>query len=147
MSRDMTKTTCVLSEDSDQPGHPPSLIRVFAVHMKKALVLSYPLSAQWRLIRLGGCSGWSESSLGGRTVTLLVLSCRGSYYYNFIGCWSCFWCYTVWCITENVSIFQYLAPEVLRKQPYDKTVDWWCLGAVLYEMMYGLVSMTYVEWG
>ncbi|XP_064625449.1 serine/threonine-protein kinase Sgk1-like [Lineus longissimus] len=33
---------------------------------------------------------------------------------------------------------EYLAPEVLRKQPYDRTVDWWCLGAVLYEMMYGL---------
>lgn len=33
---------------------------------------------------------------------------------------------------------EYLAPEVLRKQPYDKTVDWWCLGAVLYEMVYGL---------
>ena len=33
---------------------------------------------------------------------------------------------------------EYLAPEVLKKQPYDKTVDWWCLGAVLYEMMYGL---------
>ena len=32
--------------------------------MKKAWVLSYPLSAQRRLIRLGGCSGWSESSLG-----------------------------------------------------------------------------------
>ena len=29
---------------------------------------------------------------------------------------------------------------MLRKQPYDKTVDWWCLGAVLYEMMYGLVG-------
>ena len=27
------------SEDSDQPGHPPSLIRVFTVRMKKALVL------------------------------------------------------------------------------------------------------------
>ena len=39
------------------------------------------------------------------------------------------------------TMFQYLAPEVLRKQPYDKTVDWWCLGAVLYEMMYGLVSV------
>ncbi|XP_076462189.1 serine/threonine-protein kinase Sgk2-like isoform X2 [Babylonia areolata] len=33
---------------------------------------------------------------------------------------------------------EYLAPEVLRKQPYDKTVDWWCLGAVLYEMVNGL---------
>lgn len=33
---------------------------------------------------------------------------------------------------------EYLAPEVLRKQEYDKSVDWWCLGAVTYEMMYGL---------
>ena len=40
------KMACAPSEDSDQLGHPPSLIRVFAVHMKKAWVLSYPLSAQ-----------------------------------------------------------------------------------------------------
>uniref|UniRef100_A0A8C4H944 Serum/glucocorticoid regulated kinase 2 n=1 Tax=Dicentrarchus labrax TaxID=13489 RepID=A0A8C4H944_DICLA len=33
---------------------------------------------------------------------------------------------------------EYLAPEVLRKEPYDRTVDWWCLGAVLYEMIYSL---------
>lgn len=45
----------------------------------------------------------------------------------------------------NVPLFllslclQYLAPEVLRKEPYDRTVDWWCLGAVLYEMIYSLV--------
>ena len=55
---------CASSEDFDQPGHPPSLIRVFAVRMKKPWVLSYPLSTQWRLIRLGGCPGWSESLLG-----------------------------------------------------------------------------------
>ena len=55
---------CAPSEDSDQPGHPASLIRVFAVRLKKAWVLSYPLSTQRKLIRLGGCLGWSESSLG-----------------------------------------------------------------------------------
>ena len=55
---------CAPSEDSDQPGHPPSLIRVFDVRMKKAWVLSYPLSVQRRLIRLGWRPGWSESSLG-----------------------------------------------------------------------------------
>ena len=51
-SRLMTKTNklaCAPSEDSDQPGHPPSLIRVFAVRMKKSCVLSYPMSAQRRL--------------------------------------------------------------------------------------------------
>ena len=37
------KKACAPSEDSDQPGHPPSLIRVLAVRMKKAQVLSYPL--------------------------------------------------------------------------------------------------------
>ncbi|XP_071965259.1 serine/threonine-protein kinase Sgk3-like [Antedon mediterranea] len=33
---------------------------------------------------------------------------------------------------------EYLAPEVLKKQAYDRSVDWWCLGAVLYEMLSGL---------
>ena len=99
---------CAPSEDSDQPGHPPSLIRVFAVRMKKAWVLSYPLSAQRRLIRLSGCPGWSESSLGAQSLcwffrpdmteklltgklslntnkqTLLILSCRSSW-----GLWAC----------------------------------------------------------
>ena len=55
--RDKTnKMACAPSEDSDQPGHPPSLIRVFAVRMKKALVLSYPLSAQRRL-----WSDWADA--------------------------------------------------------------------------------------
>ena len=37
------------SEDTDQPVHPPILIRVFAVRMNKHWVLSYPVSALRRL--------------------------------------------------------------------------------------------------
>ena len=56
--------------------HLLTLIWVFAVRMKKHWFLNYLLSAQQRLIRLGGCPGWSESSLG-EHVVLLVLSCGG----------------------------------------------------------------------
>ena len=45
----------------------------FAVPMKKAWVLSYPLSAQQRLIRLGGGPGWSESSLDARHFVVFVV--------------------------------------------------------------------------
>ena len=33
---------------------------------------------------------------------------------------------------------EYLAPEVLKKHAYGRSVDWWCLGCVTYEMMCGL---------
>ena len=55
-------------------GIPPSLIRVFAVRTRKAWVLSYSLSAQRRL--------WSDWADAGRTLILLVLSCRGSDFEN-----------------------------------------------------------------
>ena len=45
----MTKPTKWVCADSAQPGHPPNLIRVFAVRMKKPWVLSYLLSTQRRL--------------------------------------------------------------------------------------------------
>jgi len=32
----------------------------------------------------------------------------------------------------------YLSPEILRKEAYGRSVDWWCLGAVIYEMLTGL---------
>ena len=32
---------------------------------------------------------------------------------------------------------QYLAPEVLLKKGYNKAVDWWSLGCVMYEMLTG----------
>ena len=50
------KMACTPSNDSGQPGHPPSLIRVFAVRMMNDRVLSYPLSAQPRL-----WSDWADA--------------------------------------------------------------------------------------
>ena len=50
------QSECAPSEDSDQPGHPPSVIRVFTVRIKKACTLSYPLSAPRRL-----WSDWADA--------------------------------------------------------------------------------------
>ena len=67
-----------LSEDSDQPGHTPSLISVFVFRMKKPWVLSDPLSAQRRL-----WSDWADvqADLNLRWAhdILLVLLCAGSF--------------------------------------------------------------------
>ena len=72
------KMACAHSKDSDQPGHPPTLIRVFTVRMKKACVLSYPLSRQRRLIRLGRCPGWS------------VFAGCTCHFVGFVMCWLLF---------------------------------------------------------
>ena len=52
------KMAWVPTKNSDKSGHPHSLIRVFAVCMKKTLVLSYILSAQQRL-----CSDWVDAKI------------------------------------------------------------------------------------
>lgn len=31
----------------------------------------------------------------------------------------------------------YIAPEVLRGEGYNEMVDWWAIGILLYEMMFG----------
>ena len=69
---------CAPSVDSDQPGHPPSLIRVFAVRIKKAWVFSYPLSAREDSDQTGRMPRLILV-FAGRILTLLVLSCRGSF--------------------------------------------------------------------
>ena len=72
---------CVPSEVSDQPGHPPSLIRVFAVRMKKAWVLSCPLSAQQRLwsdwadAQADLSLRWTHSHIVGFVMSRLIWNC------------------------------------------------------------------------
>ena len=66
---------CAPSEDSDQPGHLPSLIRVFAVRMKK------PWATHWVHSEDSDQTGQMPRLIwvfAGRTLTLLVLSCCGS---------------------------------------------------------------------
>ena len=58
------QSDCAPSEGSDQPGHPQSLIRVFAVCLMGSYGPKLPSCGQRRLVRLGGCQDWSESSLG-----------------------------------------------------------------------------------
>ena len=89
-------TMCVSQEDSDEPRHQFSLIRVFTIHMKKAWVLSFSLSAQGRL-----WSEWAHAQgrqicvFAGRTPIWLVLSCLSSCFFiartkvQLIECWAC----------------------------------------------------------
>ena len=76
------KMTCLPSEGSDHTAHLYSLIRVFAVCMKKPWVHGFPVhgfpeSVLQRLIRLSGYPGWSFSL--GAQVIFLVLSWSGSF--------------------------------------------------------------------
>ena len=98
--------SCAPSEDSDQPGPPPSLISL-RFRMKKHCVISYQMSAQRRLIRLGGCPGWFESSLGAHVI-LLVLSCTGSIGELFTVCY----------LVCHKNIWA----ELRKKRPYSRVV-------------------------
>ena len=57
---DKTNKISVRPANSDQPGHPPSLIKVFAVRSMGSWRFKVSSCGQWRLIRLGRFPGWSE---------------------------------------------------------------------------------------
>ena len=62
------KITCAPSEDLDQPGRLPSLIKVIAVRMEKPCVLSHLLSKSEDSAQTG-------PSLGAQVVWLVLLCC------------------------------------------------------------------------
>ena len=82
LRHDKTSKMSVPSKDSDQLGHLPSLIRVFAVRMKKAWVLS-TYWAHSEDSDQTGCPGWSESSLGAQSFCWF---CHLAAHLSFKGC-------------------------------------------------------------
>ena len=56
--------TCAPSEDSDQPAHSRSLIRIFTVRILDSQGWKVSSCGQRRLTRLRGCAGWFASPLG-----------------------------------------------------------------------------------
>ena len=134
------KMICAPSEDSDQPGHPPSLIRISAVRLKQTWALSYPVCAQRRLwsdwvecpgwsetlIRLGGCPGWSESSLGTKVI-LLVLSWGGSKCFFLESTYAAhihFIKFFTFCKEPNMKSFSHANNIVLRRDIYIHSLNW-----------------------
>ena len=94
---------CAPSEDSDQPGHPPSLIRVFAVRMKKAWILSYPLSAHRRL-----WSDWADAQAD------LNLRWASSHFVGFVMSWLIFDCLSV-CHFGSCYLYDTVLPSSSRR--------------------------------
>ena len=71
------KMTCAPDEDSDQLGHPPSLIRVFACTQSVAKDPMFLHANNEHSDQTGGYQACSDSSLGAHVI-LLVLTCCGS---------------------------------------------------------------------
>lgn len=42
--------------------------------------------------------------------------------------------------SDNLFLFYFRAPEILTRSGHGKAVDWWSLGALMYDMLTGLVS-------
>ena len=74
------KMTCAPSEDSDQPGQPPSLTRVFAVAKDPMLLHadSEDSDQTGRVPRLIRVFAGRTYHFAGAPIILLVLSCCGS---------------------------------------------------------------------
>ena len=87
---------CAPSEDSDQPAHARSLIRIFTRRFLDSQGCKVSSRWQWRLIRLRGCAGWFEVSLSAhvRRYVIFSLFCQFFFFFFFfmlrveLTCWN-----------------------------------------------------------
>lgn len=49
-------------------------------------------------------------------------------------------------LTSVAGSFAYIAPEILMKRGYLASVDWWSMGIVLYELLFGKVKIAAKRW-
>ena len=128
------QSKCAPSENSDKPGNPPSLIRIFAVRMNKAWVLSCPLSAQWRL-----WSDWADAQ------TDLSLRLAYTHFVGFVMSWLNF--YTTSLCRRRAAIFD--CGAAWRCLLFYHTVfqEWWCFfvckALILLYLVHGWKSNTF----
>ena len=109
------KLMCAPNKESDQPGHPLSDQSLRYPH-EETLGLKLPIVCTVKtLIRLGGCSGWSESLLGKTDQTpaktqIRLGGCPG-WSESLLGTLSfCWFCHTVaylLIVSEGVSDLKY----------------------------------------
>ena len=124
------QTECAPSDDSDQPGHPPSLISLRCALSGLLRAQGFFMRTVKTLIRLGGCPGWSV--FAGRTLILLVLSCRGSFFIWSTGtCTTCMYNRKSQ-ITYGIMIFNKFLFQCVILKRYPNGRSEWQLIIVLF---------------
>ena len=108
------KIACAPSEDSDQPAHPRSLIRVLAVRLKTLWILGYPRSASRKL--RSDCADAHMQSRRKRCVPVYFLWGSSFTYFTIylnsyneqVIYWYAYWTKTVSYYSSKVSPFQWV---------------------------------------
>ena len=98
------KMICAPSEDSDQPAHPPSLIRVLARRSNGSQVPKAPSCGQRWLIRLDGCPGWVFAGRTCHFVGFVVLRLKFEVYTYNAAHW-------YWCALALTHVHLYVQPS------------------------------------